>query len=94
MNGYSVSIDRLRALIGRQLDHAGHRCEVLEILEEEQAVVLCCLSGDTVIQADQHGEPRRRVPETYTIPVFGPDGDYDERFLALGLLDFLAGDAG
>lgn len=89
MNTPRIPVERLRALIGRRLVHAGHRCEVLEILEEEQAIVLCCLSGDTVIQADQHGEPHRRVPETHTIPVYGPDGHYDERFLTLGLLEFI-----
>ncbi|SEQ40631.1 hypothetical protein SAMN05421693_12913 [Ectothiorhodospira magna] len=59
----------LESLIGREATVDGIHCEVIEILEAGPRVVVGQMDGDHVIQPDQHGEPHRRVLQTFTLPV-------------------------
>ncbi|WP_406672005.1 hypothetical protein [Natronospira sp.] len=68
------SIDRLEALIGRQVHYLGHDWQVIEILEEELAIVLQATDNSERILANAHGEPVRALPDVITLPVADPDG--------------------
>jgi len=57
---------RLRRLIGARARYHGRVYEILEVIEDEPALVLQDESHST-IQADQHGEAHRRVPATVTV---------------------------
>ena len=74
----SEIIDKLRQYLGCNISYQGTVYEVMEILEETPALVLQDCEHHTTIQADQHGEAHRRVPQirTITIPV-DDDGHYD-----------------
>ena len=87
MNRITVTIDQLRNMIGVQVWHEGTRCEVLEVLEDGPSLILISVDGDT-IQSDQFGNPSRRVPQTYAVPVLNSDGTaLHPSFLALDLID-------
>lgn len=60
----------LRTTIGSVVDYKGHRCEIIEILEDGPYLVLRCIEDDNIIQPNQFGEAHRRAPETLTVPVF------------------------
>lgn len=62
----------LPQLVGRAVRYRGRRLQILEVLLDGPALVLCEPQGQRVIQADQFGDARRRAPETWTVPVFGP----------------------
>ena len=86
MSPLIVTVERLRACIGREVICAGERCAVIEVLEDGPMLVLSCLSGTTVVQANQHGDATRRVPQTRTVPVINPvDGQLHPEFLRLNL---------
>jgi hypothetical protein len=57
---------RLRRLIGARARYHGAVYEILEVIEDEPALVLQD-EGHSTIQADQHGEAHRRVPATVTV---------------------------
>lgn len=59
---------QLRKLIGARARYQGRIYEILEIIEDEPALVLQDESHST-IQADQHGDAHRRVPSTVTVPL-------------------------
>lgn len=61
----------LNSLMGRRTMIHGADCEVIEVLNVSPMprVVLGEIHGEPVIQADQHGEPHRRVMRTYTVPL-------------------------
>lgn len=87
MSERDTSIERLWELIGTHVDHEGVRCQVVEVLEDGPALILASAGHDT-IQNDQFGNPTRRVPETYTVPVLAADGSGPHpAFLALKLLE-------
>lgn len=68
---------QLRRLIGARARYQGGIYEILEVIEDEPALVLQDTSHST-IQADQHGEAHRRVPSTVTAPLpLDPDGAVD-----------------
>jgi hypothetical protein len=82
----SIKLDQLRGMIGVQVEHNGHACEVVEVLEDGPSVVLRCLDQNN-IQTSQHGNPTRRTPQIFTIPVLTPDHrEIHAEFLALELL--------
>ncbi|WJW76784.1 hypothetical protein QVG61_06795 [Thiohalobacter sp. IOR34] len=85
MNAHTqdISLDELRRWIGRELDFLEEPCQVLEVLSDGPAVVLCCRCGETEIQGNQYGEANRRVPRTLTIPVYTGSGQLSDAFLAL-----------
>ena len=67
-------IDKLHIYIGNSIEHEGKTCQLIEILEAEQAMVFMCPSARPVLQANQHGEGGRHAPETYTIPLLSTIG--------------------
>ncbi len=81
-----ISLSQLRGMIGQQVIHQGHRCLVVEVLEQSTELVLQIEARHT-IQPDQYGEARRLVPDTVTIPVLSADRtELHATFLALELL--------
>lgn len=83
-----IDVNRLTVLIGREVHYNGKTCLIVEILEEEPALVL--QYHDTTIQTDQHGEAHRRVPNTLTIPVFENDGgNWHPEFVSLRVTHLL-----
>ena len=76
MNTADITLERLRACIGREVIFAGERYRIVEVLNDNgPALVLGSETTAPVIQANQHGEATRRVPRTRTIPVFSADSD-------------------
>lgn len=83
----AVSLEQLRALIGRRVRHAGVQCQVIEILEDGPALVLQDCEQHTIIQPDQHGEAHRRVAPTFIVPLAGDEPDkLNPTFVNLQLL--------
>lgn len=81
----------LRKLIGRQARYHGVKYEVIEVLEEEPALVLEDCEDHKTIQADQHGEAHRRVPQTITLRIpFLPDGEADLEAVGLEIISIKA----
>jgi hypothetical protein len=60
---------RLRELIGRLARYQGRLYEIIEILEDDPPSLVLQDRAHTTIQADQHGEAHRRVPEVITLPM-------------------------
>jgi hypothetical protein len=60
----------LRDQIGTHGQYNGHDFELIEILEQEPAVVLRDCSDQHTIQNDMHGEAHRIVAKTHTVPLF------------------------
>ncbi len=80
----SIDFEKLRSMIGLQVKYRGVFCEIVEVLEEDLSLVLNDLEYHVSIQADQHGEAHRRVPRTYTIPIFKPNStELSREFLAI-----------
>jgi len=77
----------LRKLIGRRARHQGRLYEIVEVLMEDVPTLVLKSSDTNTIQADQHGEAHRRVPETteVTIPLT-ESGSVDIEGLDLELL--------
>ncbi|MBL1432530.1 MAG: hypothetical protein COC09_09055 [Gammaproteobacteria bacterium] len=81
-----IDIGKIRGLIGRHVIYKESEYIVIEVLDEAPALVL--ETRDTVIQADQHGEAHRRVPNTETIPVLNSTGnEYSLAYLNINFLD-------
>lgn len=84
----NISFEQLRRMIGIQVYHQGKPCVVIEVLEDNIALVLQALEGDATIQGNQFGDARRRVPLTYTIPVLNTERDsLHPDFLTLDLIE-------
>jgi hypothetical protein len=84
----SIRVEHLRDLIGLKVRHQGSQWEIIEVLEDGPTLVLRDCEMHTVIQADQHGEAHRRVPNTTTIPLFDRDGsELNPALLDLDLMD-------
>ncbi len=78
----------LRKLIGGRARFHGVLYEIIEVLEDGPSLVLQDCEDHTTIQADQHGEAHRRVPQTITLSIpFTPAGDADPTAIGLELLD-------
>lgn len=85
-NAMQVNMEQLRGLIGRSVDYYGTRCTIIEVIEDDPALVLEACHKHTTIQPDQHGEAHRRVPATITVPVLNKHrSDYAPGFLDLNL---------
>ena len=64
---------QLRALVGCRVEYHGQPCQIIEVLDSEQALVLQCLAASAspaTIQGNQFGEANRRVQTCHTIPLF------------------------
>ncbi|HFQ91495.1 MAG TPA: hypothetical protein ENK29_01305 [Chromatiales bacterium] len=82
----------LRQLIGRQARYHGTRYEIIEVLEDESMLVLEDCEDHKTIQADQHGEAHRRVPQTLSLHIpFLPDGEPDLEAVGLDLMGLAPG---
>lgn len=68
---------QLRSLLGRRVVHRGSTCLVVEVLEQEPALVLESCHSGSALQDNQYGNPGRRVAETFTIPLF--DEEYPDQ---------------
>jgi hypothetical protein len=66
---------RLRRLIGRECEHLGRRCRLIEILADEGTLVLETREGLPPIHADQYGQAAFRANEVVHIPIYGADRD-------------------
>ena len=66
---------QLRALVGRQVKYRGQACQIIEVLDSEQALVVQCSATDSPrsIQGNQFGEASRRVQTCHTLQLY--DGD-------------------
>jgi hypothetical protein len=69
-------LQRLRTLIGRDCQHLGRRCKLIEVLAEEAALVLETRGGLPPIQTDQYGHAAYRANEIVQVPIFGGDGGH------------------
>jgi len=74
-------------MIGIHVNHTGVPCKVVEVLEDGPSLVLISID-ENHIQADQYGNPARRVPQTYTVPILTADGGaIHPAYMALDLVD-------
>ena len=86
MSTLNITLYQLRGMIGTQVVHQGEGYQIIEVLEQSTELVLLKLENATTIQTDQHGDARRRVPHTLTIPVLTADRtELHPTFLALDL---------
>jgi len=84
----TITKEQIRSMIGLQVKHHQVYCRVVEILEDGPAIILEDMEQHSSIQADQHGEAHRRVPQTYTIEVLSCDKlEFSSAFLALEPLE-------
>lgn len=65
---------RLRGCIGHRLVWEGETLELQDILPAEALLVLRAVDAGTALQADQHGDPRRRAPVLRELPALSDDG--------------------
>jgi len=81
------NLQQLRKLIGQEVVHQGVCCRIVEILEQEPALVLESCGLREEIQDNQFGDPQRRVAEVFTIALFDEQrsGECHPDLLALGL---------
>ena len=87
MSDIVITIDQLRGMIGVRVIHQAIPCKVIEVLDDGPSLVLVSLD-ENHIQTDQFGNPLRKVPQTFTIPVLSADGsEIHAAYLALELLD-------
>ncbi len=85
--GFSITIEQLRGLIGSAVLHQGVVCHIIEILEDGPSLVLEDQDSKSAIQNDQFGDPSRRVMDHYVVPVFSADrSGFHAAFLELDIL--------
>ncbi len=72
LTGRHSDLQRLRNRLGTRLRYQGSPYVLVDILTDDLALVLRSTSA-TVIQANRHGEPNRRAPETVTVPIYVND---------------------
>lgn len=68
-----LTLDQLRALIGVRLRYRGEPHVVIEILEDDLAIVLAPETAGPSIQADAYGNARRQAGTLITVPIFSRD---------------------
>lgn len=87
MTAMDITLEQLRACIGREVVLEGERYRVVEVLDDAgPTLVLRSETTGPVIQANQHGEATRRVPLTRSVPVFsGDEKSVHPQFLKLNL---------
>ncbi len=87
MRDMSLTLDQLRAMIGLRLRLRGQAFRVIEVIEDQTALVLEPESPDARdIQADAYGQARRHAREIVMVPVFNADRTgLHEEFLEIDL---------
>jgi hypothetical protein len=73
MSEINITLTQLRGMIGQTVIVDDKHYLVIEVLEQSTELVLQVKQSDTYIQPDQHGDARRRVPTTITVPVLTAD---------------------
>ena len=73
----------LRRLLGQTVEYRGHPLQVIDVLSDGPTLVLA--DQDTEIQADLHGDPRRRVQKTFSIAALDSSGEHLNPLLAESL---------
>lgn len=71
----SIEPAKLKQLLGRHFVYRGISCRVIEVLDDESALVLQDCADPRSIQINQYGEPSRRAPRVFTVPLFNIRGD-------------------
>lgn len=88
MTNITLTFEQLRRMIGVRVRHQGVDCVVIEVLEDNVALVLQVAEGEGTIQSNQFGDARRRVPQTFSVPILDAAHDaLHPDFLALDLID-------
>ena len=88
MSEIVITLDQLRGMIGLEAYHQGIACQVIEVLEDGPSLVLQAIALHGVIQPNQHGDPSRRVPQTFTVQVLTDSRrELHPEYLALDLID-------
>ena len=64
---------QLRSLLGQAICYGGENGQIIEFLEQEQALVVQLHRARGSVQDGQYGEPNRRVPTTCLLPIFDPE---------------------
>lgn len=75
------TIDLLAAL-GCYLELDGRRYQIVDIMQDTEALVLRAAPGDLSIQTDCHGLPSRRGRALITMPLRTPSGNIDAQITA------------
>lgn len=73
----TTALETLRGWVGRDVLFQGRRLRVVELLEDTGDARLVLEEQETLgrrVQSDQFGEPHRRAPRTWTLPVHDRDG--------------------
>ena len=84
----TLDTDQMRSMIGLRVKYHEVHCQIVEILEDGPTLILEDLDHHFSIQADQHGEAHRKVPQTYSINVLSNDKlEFSAMFLALEPID-------
>ena len=65
-----ISTQKLRTLIGTHINWQDQEHVIVEVLEDEFALVLRSTQPSGAMQSDQHGEAHRRVQSTTTLTVY------------------------
>lgn len=82
MNSHELYL-RLRVLVGRHCLLEDGEWQILDILEDETALVIQRLSGSGGIQSDAYGNPLRMAPETRTVRYTDETGQISDEAGAL-----------
>lgn len=82
-----TQIEQLRSLIGARILHHDQEYRLVEVIDDGPCILLQYTGPQTIIQADQHGNAHRRVPETLMVPLYAPDhAGFDIVFSSLEML--------
>lgn len=68
-------INTWNKLIGRQAKVEKHLCQIVEYLPQSNAFVLESMDEKN-IQADQYGAPKRKLSQTWTVPVLNEQSNH------------------
>ncbi|MEO1767611.1 hypothetical protein [Thiobacter aerophilum] len=68
-----ITVEQLRSLIGLRVLYRSEPHVVIEVIEDERALVLAPEGCGPSIQADAYGNARRRARTLITVPVLSAD---------------------
>ena len=67
--------ERLKTLLGERVTYRGLACQIIDILEDELALVLHDLADQRILQANQYGDAGEHQPRTMTVKLLNVRGD-------------------